>query len=305
MLDAPKISESADHKQAATVEDRIRSLPIWSGNIEIAPLNGGITNRNYLVADGVRRSVVRFGEDIPIHGIMRFNELAAARAAHAAGISPKVEFAAPGVMVTQCLSGRSLAPEDVREERNLPRIVELIRRCHLDVPAHFRGPVLAFWVFQVILSYIGSLQFEECRIAGLLPALQEQATELEALVGPVTIVFGHNDLLAANIFDDGKRLWLLDWDYAGLNSPLFDLANLASNNAFSEADEAALLGAYFGREPDALLIRSFEAMKCASLMREALWSAVSENHSTIPFDYAAYTDDYLARLNRELSRIKG
>jgi thiamine kinase-like enzyme len=305
MLDAPQISESADHKQAATVEDRIRSLPIWSGNIEIAPLNGGITNRNYLVSDGVWRSVVRFGDDIPIHGIMRFNELSAAQAAHAAGISPKLIFAAPGVMVTQCLLGRSLTPEDVRQEHNLSRIVELISRCHRAVPAHIRGPVLAFWVFQVIRSYIGSLQGEDCRIAGQLASLQEQANELEALVGPVTIVFGHNDLLAANIFDDGDRLWLLDWDYAGLNSPLFDLANLASNNAFSEADEAALLGAYFGREPDALLIRSFEAMKCASLMREALWSAVSENHSTIPFDYAAYTDDYLARLSRELSRIKG
>jgi thiamine kinase-like enzyme len=119
----------------------------------------------------------------------------------------------------------------------------------------------------------------------------------------VSIVFGHNDLLAANIFDDGERLWLLDWDYAGLNSPLFDLANLASNNDFSQTHEAAMLTAYFRREPDAPLIRSFEAMKCASLMREALWSAVSENHSTIPFDYAAYTDDYLSRLNRELSRI--
>ncbi|HZB63506.1 MAG TPA: choline kinase, partial [Microvirga sp.] len=65
-------------------------------------------------ADRAGQWVVRFGEDIPIHGIMRFNELSAARAAHAAGISPKAVFAAPGVMVTQCLSGRSLAPEDVR-----------------------------------------------------------------------------------------------------------------------------------------------------------------------------------------------
>ena len=296
MLHEPQIGDSA--------EDRIRSLPVWSREIEVSPLTGGITNRNYLVADRAGRWVVRFGEDIPIHGIMRFNELSAARAAHAAGISPEVMFAAPGVMVTQCLSGRSLAPEEVREEHNLSRIVGLIRRCHLDVPAHVRGPVLAFWVFQVIRSYIGSLGAEKCRIAARLPSLQAQADRLEALVGPVTVVFGHNDLLAANIFDDGERLWLLDWDYAGLNSPLFDLANLASNNDFPQDQEAAMLTAYFGREPDAALIRSFEAMKCASLMREALWSAVSENHSTIPFDYAAYTDDYLARLNRELSRIK-
>lgn len=305
MLDHSGSGEGKKGTAAPLAEDRIRALPIWSGGIDIAPLSGGITNRNYLVADRAGRYVVRFGEDIPVHGIMRFNELAAARAAHAAGLSPEVIFAVPGVMVTRCLSGRSLEPEDVRQEQNLSRIVELIRRCHRDVPAHLRGPVLAFWVFQVIRSYIGTLRSGECRVADRLASLQEQADRLEVLVGPVTIVFGHNDLLAANIFDDGARLWLLDWDYAGLNSPLFDLANLASNNGFSEAQERSMLQAYFGYAPDASLVRSFNAMKCASLMREALWSAVSERHSTIPFDYAAYTDDYLSRLDRELAGLKG
>ena len=67
----------------------IRALPIWRGPVEIEPLPGGITNQNYLVSEQGRRVVVRYGGDIPVHGVMRFNELAAAKAAAAARISPQ------------------------------------------------------------------------------------------------------------------------------------------------------------------------------------------------------------------------
>ena len=70
------------------------------------------------------------------------------------------------------------------------------------------------------------------RYASRLPELVDVAAGLELAVGPVDLVFGHNDLLAGNFIDDGRRVWLIDWDYAGFNSPLFDLANLASNNEF-------------------------------------------------------------------------
>src|SRR3546814_16100206 len=102
------------------------------------------------------------------------------------------------------------------------------------------------------------------------------AAELEARVGQIEVVFGHNDLLAANLSDDGDRLWLIDWDYAGLNSPLFDLGNLCSNNEVAPADETWLLETYFGGPLTPAQRRSYEAMKCASLLRETMWSMVSE-----------------------------
>ena len=117
------------------------------------------------------------------------------------------------------------------------------------------------------------------------------------------MVYGHNDLLPANFIDDGKRLWLIDWDYAGFNSPLFDLGNLCSNNEVAPEDEDWLLEAYFERPLDADLRRRYRAMKCASLLRETLWSMVSEIHSTLDFDYAAYTRDYLARFERAFAEL--
>ena len=138
-------------------------------------------------------------------------------------------------------------------------------------------------------------------ICARLPGLLATAEELERDVGPITMVYGHNDLLPANILDDGTRLWLIDWDYAGFNSPLFDLANLASNNNLDPAQEAWLLHAYFGAPADAGLRRQYSAMKCASLLRETMWSMVSEIHSKLDFDYPAYTADYLARFEQALA----
>jgi thiamine kinase-like enzyme len=275
--------------------DRIAALRCWTGPVDIAPLTGGITNRNFLVKTSAGRFVVRLGEDILVHGVMRFNELAAARAAHAAGLSPEIVYSEPGVIVSRYVDGRPLDAEAVRAPENRGRIVELIRHCHTEIPRLLRCPCLIFWPFQVNRSYLGTLADEARRLTDALPRLVAVNDVLERAVGPVTLVFGHNDLLPANILDDGARLWLLDFDYAGFNSPLFDLANLASNNGFSADEENWLLSEYFGGRPDPAIVRGFHAMKCASLLREALWSAVSETHSSIDFDYLAYTRDNLAR----------
>jgi len=281
----------------------VQALPFWTGPIRIWPLTGGITNRNYGVeqADG-QRFAVRLGQDIPAHGVMRFNEQAAAQAAAKAGISPKIHFTAPGVLVSRLLPGRTLTPEEIRRPENRSRIIALLKTCHGGMAEHLRGPLLAFWVFHINRSYISDLTESGSRIAEHLQELGALNAWLEQTVGTVQLAFAHNDLLAGNIFDDGARLWLLDWDYAGFNTPLFDLANLSSNNGFTRQDDEALLTDYYG-EPDARLQRAFEAMKCASLLREALWSAVSERQSAIEFDYAAYTDDYLARLARAVDDL--
>ncbi len=166
------------------------------------------------------------------------------------------------------------------------------------MPKHLRGPALIFWVFHVIRDYAGTLRDGDSRCLPKLPDLLVRAEALEAAVGPIEVVFGHNDLLAANFIDDGKRLWLIDWDYAGYNSPLFDLANVASNNEFQPNRVEALLTAYFGRPPDGDLKRRYAAMACASLLRETMWSMVSEIHSTLDFDFVAYTEENLARFER-------
>jgi thiamine kinase-like enzyme len=274
---------------------RAARLGIWSGPVDPEPLPGGITNLNFVVEDAGRRYVVRVGEDIPAHNIVRATELAASRAAHAAGVASAVRHAEPGVLVVDWIEGRTLTPEDVRDPRNLDRLADLLRRCHHEIPRHFRGPAPIFWVFQVVRDYAHTLGDAASRHRPALPRLAAAAQALEAAVGPVEIVFGHNDLLPANIIDDGRRLWLVDWEYAGFNSALFDLGGLASNAEMPQALRTALLEAYYGRPPDDALRLRFAAMTAASLLRETLWSMVSELGSAIDFDYAGYTAENRAR----------
>ena len=107
-------------------------------------------------------------------------------------------------------------------------------------------------------------------------------------------VFAHHDLLAGNILDDGKRLWLIDFEYSGRGSAMFDLANLSSNSGFSAAQSADLLRAYFGHTDFA---RAHRAIEAASLLREALWSLVSARHiHERDVDYAGYAETNFVRL---------
>ena len=284
--------------------ERVATLACWKGAVNPAPLSGGITNQNFVVEDGGEKFVVRLGGDIPVHQVMRFNELAASRAAHAAGISPEVVYNEPGVLVLRFIEGKVFGEAEVRDAANLARIMPLLKACHRELPQHLRGPALVFWVFHVIRDYGHSLVAGKSRHLGKLPRLLQINEKLEAAVGQIDLVFGHNDLLPANLIDDGDRLWLIDWDYAGFNSPLFDLANLASNNQLETEQEAWLLEAYFGQPADAALWRRYKAMKCASLLRETFWSMVSEIHSELDFDYGAYTAENLERFERAFAPME-
>ena len=280
------------HKDAVS---RVASLAIWQGRVDPEPLAGGITNKNFKVDDRGRRYVVRVGDDILVHGIVRATELAASRAAHLAGISPRVVHAEPGILVLDFIEGRTFTPEDIRDPANLERLVDMVRRCHRDIPQYLRGPAAMFWVFHVVRDYAHTLHEGGSRHTPLLPDQLARAKRLESAVGPIDVVFSHNDLLAANFIDDGNRLWLVDWDYAGFNSPLFDLGGLASNSELSREQAEEALSLYFVKPVDDALRRRAAAMTAASLLRETMWSMVSETYSTVDFDYGAYTAENLRR----------
>jgi thiamine kinase-like enzyme len=284
-------------------EDRIRALPLWRGPIEIAPLKGGLSNESWLVTDRAGRHVVRFGRDFPFHHVFREREAMTARAAHAAGFAPEVRYSEPGVMVTAYLGAKTYGAEDVRA--NVERIGRLIRRFHDEMPRHVSGAGFMFWPFHVIRDYARTLAAGNSRMTGELASYLDLADELERAQAALPIVFGHNDLLPANFLDDGSRLWLIDFEYAGFSTAMFDLAGAASNAAMSAEQSDALLAAYLDAAPSAEIRRSHAAMQCASLLREAMWSMVSELHLDAPgVDYVAYTAENLARLDAALAAYR-
>jgi thiamine kinase-like enzyme len=283
------------------LEARIAALPCWRGKVTLEPLHGGLSNTSFVVDDGGERYVARCGGDIPAHHVFRDRERAATIAAHAAGLSPELVYAGPGVMVIRHIEGKTFAEADLRA--NITRIVPLLSTCHREVARHLAGPANMFWVFHVIRDYARTLTAARGRSAGELSRYVALADALEAQQMPLPIVFGHHDLLPGNFIDDGERVWLIDWEYGGFGTAMFDLANLAANGSFSPAEDRLLLESYFQKTVRDDVQRSFDSMKVASALREACWAMVSAIHLAVPgADYQAHAADFIARTEAALAR---
>ena len=289
-----------DDLRLAGAEPKIAALPIWKGRPQVAPLHGGLSNESYDVRDEIGRYVVRFGRDFPFHYVLRERELIVARAAFEAGFAPEVIYAEPGVMVSRFIEGHAYGEAQVRAD--LGRVGGLVRRFHETMPRHVSGPGYLFWPFHVIRDYARALIGSANPLSARVPQDVETADQLERTLTPMPIIFGHNDFMPGNLIDDGRRLWVIDYEYAGFSTGMFDLAGLASNAGFSADESEALLTAYFGGPPTAELRRSHAAMMCASLLREALWGLVSESHMAVPgVDYGAYAAQNFARFDAALA----
>ena len=280
--------------------EHIRALPCWAGEIAAQPLTGGLSNESWKVTDAAGAHVVRFGADFPFHHVSRANEVMASRAAHRAGFAPEVEYAAPGVMVSRFVEARTWGEVDLAADPE--RVGAFLRRFHEAMPGEVSGPGAIFWVFHVLRDYARTLAARGSRFASDLPRYIALADAMEAAQVPLPIVYGHHDLLPANFLEDPDgRLWLIDYEYAGFGTAMFDLAGAASNAGMDAGASDALLGAYFGRAPDAATRRAFDAMGCAALAREAMWGMVSEIFLAAPgADYDAHIRDYAARLEAAL-----
>jgi len=283
------------------IDKLISSIPIWQNKIIISKIDGGITNQNFLVTDSNKKYFVRVGEDIPEHLVSRSNELNSSIAAASLGIAPEVIYNNENLQVIKFIESKTLNDKDVKEK--IEDIILLIRKVHKEIPKKLNGQSIIFWVFHVIRHYSNYLENNKSKYSSMLSDLLTKSQILEEKSSPYEIVFGHNDLLPANFLDDGNRLWLIDWEYAGYNTPLFDLGGLSSNNNFNPKEEIFLLENYFEKKINPQLLNQYNCLKCASLLRETMWSMVSEITSNIDFDYANYTNENLLKFEEAYKNI--
>lgn len=281
---------------------RIQSLSCWQTDVVVEPLAGGITNRNYVVQDGPRKFVARWCEDLSRLGIDRRNELACQHAAAAIGVAPPVVHAESPIVVTQWVAGKTLAAEDVRDEKRLSRVVDTLRRLH-GAWDELRGELLYFSPFQTIRTYTATARELGAQLPDTIDELLSDAARLERRIAPFRPVLCHNDLLPANLIENEQQVWLVDWEYGGVGHPLFDLAGLTGNCELDEGQEQHLLRTYLGREPAAQTIFEFRLLKTVSLLREALWAMIQTVASDLEFDYAAYAAENLSAYRDARARL--
>ena len=127
--------------------EKIKSLSIWSKEIEIKPLEGGITNLNYLVNHGSEKLVVRLGSDIPEHLVYRSNEIIVSKAAYEIGVSPKLIHSEQGVLVLEFIESTTLDPKGVQQ--NLKRIIPIIKKYIMRSLIPYQANLLYFGFFML------------------------------------------------------------------------------------------------------------------------------------------------------------
>ncbi len=275
-----------------SVVELLRRVPGWErAEPAIAPLPGGITNRNYRVDVDDRAYVVRIpGERTELLGIDRAGEAEASRRAAELGLAPAVVAELPGVgtLVTEFVAGHPATTAELVAPGVLEGVARSIRRLHCSGPIDAQFPI-----FRVVEWHARDAAVNGGQVPAVYDELHATAARIERALGGEEAVPCHNDLLPANVLVAPDRHWLIDFEYAGMNVALFDLANLSVNCAFDEAVDRRLLLAYDGDDSDPRLAR-LGLMKVMSELREGMWAVVQQAISTLDHvDFAAYAGDRL------------
>ncbi len=267
---------------------------IWPGrSARVSVLGGGITNHNLKIELGEGETyVLRIaGGQTGLLGIDRRLEYEASLAAAAVGVGPEViEFVEPeGWLVTRFIEGEIVPLERMQEPETIRRVVAALRPVHGGPPLPGR-----FDVFRVVEEYRSTAFAHGAPVPAAYVRARQIARSIERARGPIPERPCHNDLLNANFIDDGSRIRIVDWEYAGMGDVFFDLANFAVNHDLGSDARAGLLDAYFGsvRPAD---VRALEMMRFMSLFREAMWGVVQAAVSELDFDFTAYAEDHFER----------
>jgi thiamine kinase-like enzyme len=279
----------------------IAAVPEWrTHEPTITPIEAGRTNRNYRVDVGGSSFFVRLSdEDTALLGIDRTAEYEAAIDAAAAGVGPEVVAHLPEhrCLITHWVPGEPLAEGDMDREDVLADVARVVRTIHA-------GPKIpsTFDAFRVVEDYRRVALERGVAIPHAFDDAHAHADRIEAALAkaPVPDRACHNDLLADNFLRGADGFWLVDYEYAGMGDPFFDLGNLSINNGLSDASQERLLGLMFGEVTDGHRAR-LRLMRIMSDFREAMWGVVQQGLSTLDIDYVAYAERHFERLSRSMA----
>ena len=281
---------------ALTVDEAIARVPQWTNakDLKISSLDGGITNSNFRVDVGGESFALRIaGADTEMLGINREHEHAANLAAGKLGIAPEVIYVIQpeGYLVTRFIAARPFPPEEITQPENIRRVMEIVRQIHSmpEIPGTFS-------VFRTVEEYAKIARRYQVEFPEKFDWLMERAHEAEAALTKDAEPLRpcHNDLLNAN-FLIGDRIYVLDWEYAGMGDVYFDLANFSDHHELTDEQDQWLLECYFG-EDTPRHIAHLKIMKVMSDFREAMWAMVQIGISQLDFDYRGYANKFFDRV---------
>ena len=269
----------------AIIDEVVTKIEDWKGKqVSVQPLSGGLTNSNYKVeVDGTPYFVRVPGASTELLAVDRANEYFNSKAAAEAGVGPKVLYHLPefNVMVLEFLTGKTMSKESLSAPGMPTRMAKVIKKLHSG-PRFFSD----FNMFRLTEYYLSLCRDRSIRVPdGYLDRMPTVAKiEQAMLANPLPTVPCNNDLLAENYIDDGRHLWLIDYEYSGNNDPTFELGNTCQEMQFNENQIREVCAAYFGEATPSMIAR----MKLNMIMSDVgwgLWAAIQAKISKIDFDF--------------------
>ena len=276
----------------AEVKKALASIPGVKAEGAITRL-GGLTNRVYRMGDLCIRLPGAGTEEY----IDRRNEAVAAREAAGAGVSPEVLHADPvtGVMITRFIDGaHTMSPDGFRSRKGSPaRAGAVLARLHRS------GAVFPFRfeLFAMIEDYLRILSTKDVALPKGYHAVVKEAEGIKQVLAkhPAPLAPCHCDPLCENFLDTGARMWIVDWEYSGMNDPMWDLGDLSVEGGFDAAQEEAMLTAYFGHEAHAHDRGRMVIYKAMCDLLWTLWGLIQLANGNPADDFRAYADNRFAR----------
>lgn len=281
--------------------DALAAIPLLSGHSGTIERLGGLTNRVYRVGAHCLRVPGRGTEEY----IDRANEAVAAREAAKAGVSPAVRHADPatGLLVTDFIGDAVTMTPALFAARPgaAGRAGEAFRMLH-DSGAIFP---FRFELFSMIDDYLGILATRDVELpAGYHDVVREAGVVRRALdARPVALKPCHCDPLCENFLDTGRRMWIVDWEYSGMNDPMWDLGDLSVEGGFDETLENELLRGYFGREATPAERGRMVIYKAMCDLLWTLWGLIQLANANPADDFRAYADNRFARCRRLMDSV--
>ena len=252
---------------------------------------GGLTNRVYKVEAGTERYVLRIPGEGTGDYIDRTVEAHNARVAAAAGVSAEVlHFGDDGVMLTRHLDGCvTMTPETFVATSGAPaRAAAAFKRMH-DCGQDFR---FRFELFAMIDDYLAHLdKLGATRLPEGYHAVLEEAEAVRRVLNdkPAKLAPCHCDPLAENFLDNGERMWIVDWEYSGMNDPIWDLGDLSVEAGFSDAHDREMMAAYCGGTVPPAIYGRMVIYKAMCDLLWTLWGLIQLANDNPAEDFWAYS----------------
>ncbi|MDZ4734918.1 MAG: choline/ethanolamine kinase family protein [Rhodospirillaceae bacterium] len=283
--------------------DRARALriPLFAGADASLKLDrlGGLTNRNYRIDWRGKSYVLRIPGEGTSEYIDRKAEAQNARIASDADVNAPLAFFDPtdGAMVTGFIEGGITMNGERFKQRGRPaRAAVALHRMH-----EFKQPFASrFELFAQIDAYLDLLRKKGATIPDGYDAVQKEAEKVRAALNanPAPLVPSHCDPLAENFLDTGDRMWVVDWEYAGNNDPMWDLGDVSVEAGFDESQDAEMMEAYFGGRPPADQYGRMVMYKAMCDLLWTLWGVIQHANQNPVDDFWAYATNRFGRCQR-------